>query len=44
MEKTTALHVASKAAAIIATAGAVYLAAIGKDGWGWLLFAALVLN
>ena len=25
-------------------AGAVYLASIGKDGWGWLLFVALVLG
>lgn len=29
---------------MLAIAGAVYLAAQGKDGWGWLLFIAVVLN
>jgi hypothetical protein len=28
----------------IAVGGAIYLAAQGKDGWGWLLFVAVLLS
>lgn len=28
----------------LAIAGAVYLANQGKDGWGWLIFLAVVLG
>lgn len=28
---------------IIALCGAIYLAAKGKEGWGWLLFVALLI-
>lgn len=29
---------------IAAIAGAVYLAKEGKDGWGWLVFLAIVIG
>ncbi len=29
---------------VAAISGAVYLASQGKDGWGWLIFLALVLS
>ena len=32
------------ACVIAAIAGAVYLASEGKDGWGWLIFLALLLG
>jgi hypothetical protein len=31
-------------AAIIFAAGAVWLAHAGADGWGWCIFAAIVLG
>jgi ABC-type phosphate transport system permease subunit len=31
-------------ACCLSVAGAVYLAYHGKDGWGWLIFLALVLG
>ena len=30
--------------ACVALAGAAYLANHGKDGWGWLIFAALLIG
>lgn len=32
------------AAACIFAAGAIYLASEGKEGWGWCIFAAVVLG
>ena len=29
--------------AIVCSAAAFYLAAHGKDGWGWFLFAAILM-
>jgi hypothetical protein len=31
-------------AACLFGAGAIYLAANGKDGWGWCIFAAITLG
>lgn len=31
-------------AAIVACGGAVFLASKGVDGWGWFLFAAVILG
>lgn len=31
-------------AALAAISGAVYLANTGKDGWGWLIFLAVLLG
>ena len=31
-------------ATLAAIAGAVYLASVGKDGWGWLIFLAVILG
>lgn len=37
------LEVLRLAAACMFAAGAVWLASEGKDGWGWCIFAAIVL-
>lgn len=29
---------------LAAVVGAIYLASQGKDGWGWLVFLALVMD
>lgn len=31
-------------ATLAAIAGAVYLASAGKDGWGWMIFLAVMLG
>jgi len=31
-------------AAVTALVGATYLASINQDGWGWLIFAAVLLG
>lgn len=38
----TYVQIAGAAVAIIATFGAIFLAYMGKDGWGWLIFLAIV--
>jgi hypothetical protein len=39
-----ALVVLRLTAACIFAAGSVWLASLGKDGWGWMIFAAIVLG
>jgi hypothetical protein len=31
-------------ASLAAVVGAVYLASLGKDGWGWCLFVSVLLH
>ena len=31
-------------ATCVAIGGAIYLAYFGKDGWGWMIFLAIVLG
>lgn len=38
-----AVIIGKSIATLAAIAGAVYLASVGKDGWGWLIFLAIVL-
>lgn len=38
----TYLQIAGAIVAVIATLGAIFLAYHGKDGWGWLIFLAIV--
>jgi uncharacterized membrane protein HdeD (DUF308 family) len=44
MNDTTILIVLRLVAACIFAAGAVWLGHDGKDGWGWMIFAAIVLG
>lgn len=44
METTMILVVMRMVAASIFAAGAVWLAREGKDGWGWCIFAAILLG
>lgn len=39
-----AVIIGKSIATLAAIAGAVYLANTGKDGWGWLIFLAVVLG
>lgn len=41
--KTVAIWLIAEAASIICATGAVWLAVIGRDGWGWFLVAAIML-
>lgn len=43
MDKIT-LIILRLTCALVMSAGAVLLAYEGKDGWGWLLFGALILG
>jgi hypothetical protein len=36
------MFIARCVVSIVATAGAIYLASISKDGWGWLVFLAIL--
>lgn len=42
--ETTVLVVLRLVAAIVFAAGAVWLAYEGKEGWGWCIFAAIILG
>lgn len=44
MNMVTTLIVFRLIVAAIFAGGAIYLAMNGKDGWGWFIFAALVLG
>jgi hypothetical protein len=44
MNIVTTLIVFRLTIAAIFAGGAIYLAIDGKDGWGWFVFAALVLG
>lgn len=44
MNIVTTLIVFRLIVAAIFAGGAIYLAIDGKDGWGWFVFAALVLG
>ena len=39
-----AVIIGKSIATLAAISGAVYLANAGKDGWGWLIFLAIVLG
>lgn len=34
----------NRLAIIVCLLGAIWLASLGKDGWGWLLFVAVLLS
>ncbi len=42
--KDVAIFIIGNAACAVFAAGAVLLGYKGKDGWGWFIFAALVLG
>lgn len=44
MDKTLLLILVSNLPTLASVCGAIYLASLGKDGWGWLLFVAIVLS
>ena len=44
MDKSLLISLISNLAALAAVCGAIYLAFLGKDGWGWFLFAAVLLK
>lgn len=41
--KMVAIWLIAEAGSIICATGAVWLAVIGRDGWGWFLFVAVCL-
>jgi hypothetical protein len=43
MEETSLIVLRLLAACILA-AGSVWLCSLGRDGWGWMLFGAIVLG
>jgi len=44
MDNSTILIVMRLIATCIAIFGAIYLASIKRDGWGWLIFTAIILG
>lgn len=42
--KVAAIWLFAQATSIVCALGAVWLAYHGKDGWGWLIFAAIVTH
>ena len=44
MNTETVLVIFRLLASCIFAVGAIYLASIGKNGWGWCIFAAVVLG
>jgi len=37
-------YILADLASVVAISGAIYLAYQGKEGWGWLIFAGIVLG
>jgi len=44
MNTIQVIAVARMLAAVVFAVGAIWLASMGKDGWGWCIFAAILIS